>query len=649
MNAVVLLLFLVSGACGLIYEVAWSRLMTQIFGTTALAVGVVLAAFMSGLAAGSYFLGKRGDRSPNPLRLYAFYEIGIAVTALGSLFVIDRMVPLYLWAYPFFGESEVLLAGIRFAVAFTVILIPTILMGATLPILSRFIMRGLSTVGRQLSSLYAINTFGAVAGGVLAGFYLIGTLGIHPTIYIAVGGNLGIGLLAWLASRFTGELRQAAPEPAAGAAAVARPDGAGPGREQVRLLLWAIALSGLTSFAYEVLWTRGLVFLLGNSTYAFTMMLTAFLAGIALGGYLIRFIADRTGGPVTIFAWLEIFIGLTSAAALPLLFSIAYSPAVRGFLARMSEQLGPLMLSRFGASLLVMLIPATLIGATFPLVGKICVTDLRQTGREVGTVYAVNTAGNVLGALLPAFIILPLLGIQKGVVLMGALNVCVGGTVLLSQRKRLPGLRYAAPIGAVGIAVLLMSVPLDYQFPSEFQTDRHRVLFYREGPLATTKVFLDPETQVKHMSVDGIVIGGSGIMDYKQQLLAHLPKLLLRRYESELSVGLGSGILVAESLRHDMLKRIVCVEIEPSVVEGADYFEEETYGLLADPRVSVVVDDVANFLRTTPEKYDIVSADEKTAEKYASNGFSHGSADLHRHLPARVALVLPTGGEGWPE
>jgi len=640
MSGVVLLLFLVSGACGLIYEVAWSRLMTQIFGTSALAVGIVLAAFMAGMAAGSYLLGNRADRAPRPLRLYAFCEIGIGLAALGSLLVLDRVGPLYLRAYQAFGDSTLLLSAIRFLVAFALILIPTILMGATLPILSRFIVTNMSSAVRHLGSLYAINTLGAVAGALLAGFCLIGAFGIRSTIHLAVGGNVGIALLALLLSRRSGKTRRAA----AGNPAPARPAGkpAAADRGGHRLLLFAIGLSGMTSFAYEVLWTRSLVFLLGNSTYAFTLMLTAFLSGIALGGFLIRFVADRARSPVALFAWLEIAIGSLAVAVLPLLFTITDSETIRSFLERSAGRFGPLILSRFGASMLVMLIPATLIGATFPLVGRLCLSDLRRTGREIGTVYAVNTIGNVAGALLPAFLIIPLLGIQKGVALMGAINVGVGGIVLLSLWKQPPWRRAVAQIAVAGMALLLTGLPIDFEFPSQQQTVRHRVLYDRDGPLATTRVFLDPETQEKLMSIDGVVIGGTGVTDYKQQLLAHLPKLFLKEYESELTVGLGSAILVGESARHPGLRRIVCVEIEPTVAEGAAYFREENHAVLEDPRVEIIVDDVANYLRTTDERFDIVSADEKTAENYASNGFSY-SRDyyylLRDHLTPRGVMV----------
>jgi spermidine synthase len=665
-RAVVYILFLLSGACGLVYEVVWSRVMTEIFGSTVLAVGTVLAAFMSGLALGSYFLGKQGDRSPNPLRLYAWLEFGVGLTALAAMALMDRTDALYLALYGAMGEEGPFLSIARFVFAFALVMIPTVLMGATLPVLSRFVITRLSIVGKGLSSLYAINTIGAVTGSLAAGFYLIRAVGIHRSVNLAVACNLGIGVLAWILARRHVPESPAASGPSTDHAgredrAVASADAGGH-----RMLLWVFGLSGFASFAYEIFWTRSLVHLMGNSTYAFTMMLAAFLSGIALGGFLIRFVVDRRAPGLRTFAWLQILIGVTSAAALPVLFWLVRSPALRDTLIELSNQVGMLILSHFVISLVVMLVPATLIGATFPLVGRIYVTDLRNTGADVGKVYAANTLGNVLGALAPGFVLLPLFGVQKGIVLMACLNAAIGLFILLSRWKRAAVLRLAVPLAFVGCAVLLTRVTFGFQFPAEHQKVEDRVLYYREGLAGTTKVFQERNTGDKRMSVDGIVIGGTEFTDYKQQVLAHLPKLLLKEYDTELSVGLGSGILAGEALRHRGLERIVCVEIEPTVIEGAEYFTEENYGALESPRARVVLDDVGNFLRTTTEKYDIISADEKTADKYASNGFSYSRdyyALLREHLhpgglviqwipnqlpPSQYRMVLRTFANAFP-
>jgi spermidine synthase len=639
MNFFVFILFFISGACGLIYEVVWSRMMTLIFGRSILSVGTVLAAFMLGLALGSYFLGKYADRNRNPLRLYAIYEAGVALTAFTTSFLLSRITPVYVWAHATFGAHTPVFIVVRFFIAFALLIIPTVLMGATLPILSRLLVKRLSQVGHELGSLYAINTAGAVAGSIAAGFYLISHLGVHGAINVAVAGNLSVGILAWLASHRTrpASIADTIPESPSLRApdADSQPSITNDGRMRL-LVLWAFALSGLTSFAYEIFWTRSLVFLLGNTTYAFTLMLMAFLFGIALGGYWIRFLADIIKDPLRLFGVIEVLIGTFSVFALPLLFFIVKSEAVNSFIVRFSGQLELLALSNFVIALSLMLLPATLIGTTLPLMGRIFVSNLQNTGMTVGKIYAVNTLGNVVGALLPGLLIMPFIGIQKGILLMAALNVFIGIVIILFRWKHATAAVPAAFVLFLIVALALVRMPVSFQFPSEYQRTIDEVLFYKEGDLVTTKVWVSADTGYKEMSVDGINIGGTGDSDYKQQLLAHLPKLLLKSYHSELSIGLGSGILIGESARHAAINKIVCVEISRDVVEGARYFSEENSNIINNPRAVIVVDDVVNFLETDTERYDIISADEKTAGKYATNSFSY-SKEYYALLRQRLA------------
>jgi len=621
----------------LIYQVVWSRMMALTFGRSVLAVGIVLAAFMAGLALGSYLLGKYSDKSRNPLRLYAIYELGIGVTALAASFLLMRMAPFYVWLHSAFGDSSLALSTTRFFIAFLIIIVPTILMGATLPILSRVVIRRLELVGQELGKLYAINTLGAVAGTIAAGFFLISRFGLYGAIFIAVAGNLSVGLLAWVVSIRSEELsrvekndqpqEESAPDVVSDETLT---------RPVSILLLFIFAMSGLASFSYEMFWTRSLVFILGNTTYAFTLMLTAFLSGIALGGYGIRFLADRVKSRLQLFAIIEILIGLFSAASLPLLFYIIESESIQAFITKMSSDLGLLVLSESLVALLLMLLPATLIGATLPLMGRIFISDLQHTGTTVGKVYAVNTLGNVVGALLPGLLILPLLGIQKGILLMACLNICLGIMIMAWRWKNNMALA-VAPIGALLLfIVVLVDMPISFQFPASTQTASDAVLFYEEGGLVTTKVWSVVNSGKKIISVDGVNIGGTNDVDYKQQILAHLPKLLLKSYESELSIGLGSGILIGESARHKQLKKIVCAEISPSVVRGAGYFSKENYDILNNDRAEIIVDDIGHFLQTTEDKYDIISADGKTDEKYSSNAFSY-SQDYYQFLRQHLA------------
>jgi len=642
MRRLVLILFFFSGACGLVYQVVWARMLTQAFGTTAAAVGTVLAAFMSGLALGGWLLGRAADRSANPLRLYAALELGVGLSALAAHFLLARITPIYLLVYHASGESDAVLAAARFVLAFASVMVPTLLMGATLPVLARFVVRRLAGAGADLSTLYASNTAGAVAGTMACGFLLIGALGVHWTVALAVLGNLAVGLVAWLASaRPEPEPTEPVQPPALKLRTEVAEEQA-ISRGMFTFVLLALGVSGMTSFAYEIYWTRSLVFLMGNSTYAVTTMLAAFLTGIALGSLVARLTVDRIADRLALLGWLQVLIAVTSGAALPLLFVFAEPHAIREFLGESGRQVGLLALERFGIAFLVMLMPATLIGATFPLVARMGVVDLPRTGARTGLVYAVNTLGNVVGALLPGFLLLGWLGIQRGILLMAALNACLGIALLAPRSRDLKALRWAVPAAALGAVLVLMNVPLDFQFPSEGERRTHQVLFYRDGPSMTTKVLLDPETGEKTMSNDGVVIGGNTFTEYKQLLLAHLPKLLLDDVSSELSIGVGSGMLAGESLLHDDVRRFTAVEIEPSVVAGAAFFERENHRALHDPRLRVVIDDVANLLRTSSERYRVISADEKTALNYASNGFSYSReyyALLREHL-APGGLVL---------
>jgi spermidine synthase len=666
MRLLVLALFFLSGACGLVYQIVWVRMLTHVFGTTAAAVGVVLAAFMSGLALGSWLLGKAADRNSNPLRVYAILEVGIGVAALAAHFLLSRITPIYLALYEISGHSEAALAAARFILAFGLVMIPTFLMGGTLPVLARFVVRRLAVAGADLSTLYAINTVGAVAGTLACGFYLIGTFGIYVTVYIAVVVNLGLGLIAWAASN---RMKSALATAPIRSDATTAPDEAVRGvlsNRAYALLLFALAISGLTSFAYEIYWTRSLVFVLGNSTYALTTMLTAFIAGIALGGYLVRLVVDQVADRLAFFGWIQVLIAVSSAIALPVLFAFLEPQTIREFVREATGGVAMLAFARFGIALLVMLVPATLIGATFPLVGRAGIVDLQHTGRRVGVVYASNTLGNVVGALLPGFLLLNWFGIQQGILLMAALNACIGFALLAPRLVSARYLSWAVPAAAVATLLVLVRVPLDFQFPTENERPTDRVLFYRDGPSATTKVTFNPDTGEKVMAIDGIVIGGNTFTEYKQLLLAHLPKLLRDDISTELSVGLGSGILVGESIRHQGVQAITCVEIEPSVVAGATLFARENHRVLSNPRVRVVIDDIANYLRTTSDRYRVISADEKTALEYASNGFSYSREYyglLRRHLapggiliqwmpanlpPRQYAMVLKTFVDSFP-
>ena len=656
-RAAILALFLLSGASGLIYQVVWFRLLATVFGATVPAATTVLAAFMSGLALGSYLLGRSGDRTDRPLRLYAGYELGIAVTAWAALAAMERMRPVATLLSSALGDGGAGLGAARFVVAFLVLLIPTTLMGATLPVLSRALVRRRDEAGVHLSGLYAANTWGAALGALVAGFLLIRLLGLRGAVFVAVAINAAVAAASWLLGSYRAgaALQSVAPEP---------PQESAGGLHSVTLLV-TFAGAGATTLAYEVLWSRVLHGFLGNSTYAFATTLVVFLAGIALGGWLVRFAIDRIP-PVRLYAALQTGIAGAALLSVPLLTRVVDLRGLQGFFAAGATPWAAELAIRFGASVAVLLIPTTLMGATFPLVARLYLSHANRVGTEVGRVYAAGTAGNIAGALLAGFLLVPLAGITRSLALVALLNGAVAVAIVLFAGRPRRATRLALSGGYLALGAAVVAAPVSFQFPADTEAAGDVVLFYREGTTATTKVYEKPLTARKHMSVDGVYIGGAGGAEKKEQVLAHLPKLLLPRFRSELAIGLGSGVVPGESGRHPEVERLDIVEIAASVAAGAARFERENHAILNDPRVRLLVTDGMHYLATTTARYDIIASDAKSRPKSRGNGlfYSHEYYLLARdrltpeglfiqwvplHLPRRVyESVLHTFAASFP-
>ncbi|MEE8519557.1 MAG: fused MFS/spermidine synthase, partial [Dehalococcoidia bacterium] len=412
-SRILFLLFFGSGASGLIYQIVWTRMLTLVFGNTVFAVTTVLTAVMAGLALGSFWAGRAVDRRGHFVRLYARLELGIALTALLLPTLFDQLFPLHRWAYHEFGASPYVLGLMRFIATFSLLLIPTTLMGATLPVLSRHCMVLSRQFGRQVGLLYGLNTLGAALGCFLAGFVLIGTIGVLETTYTAVAVNLLIAGIAFHVARRQGDPpsppRTPEGRPTSGRSGTGR---SLPSPVGGWVLLVVFGLSGFASLAYEVLWTRALVFFIDVDIYAFTALLTTFLAGIGLGSVLVSGIVDRRRDLVAIFALLEVGIGVFALLSIPILANLSVLGISQVSAWWMLP--GVKMLDAF----LVMGIPTMLMGATFPVVSRVYTTNLAHGGRSIGTLYAVNTVGAIIGAFAGGFVLLPLLGIQRSLVLV---------------------------------------------------------------------------------------------------------------------------------------------------------------------------------------------------------------------------------------
>src|SRR5215470_13457985 len=443
----VLVLCFLSGISGLLYEVVWARMLHLLFGDTVLAVSTVLASFMAGLALGSFWIGRYIDRRQSVLAVYALLEAGIGLSALAFPVVLQALTPLYIWLHQSLSSSVWLFSLVRFLLAFSLLCLPTALMGATLPVLSRYLVQTSDTLGRSVGVLYALNTGGAVLGCFLAGYVLIGSVGLSRTVWIGAALNFAIAFIACVGQRWIetpGARTASAPGDPVPVAGFFYDD------TIVRRVLWSFALAGFAALSYEVIWTRALTFFVGNSTYAFSAMLTTFLCGLALGSALVTRFSDRSRNVLALLGALQVGIGVYGVLTIVVLGRLFYR--LDGWWEGFSNAYwgAPLGLT-FLKTFVVILPPTLCMGATFPLVTKIVTDGPQAVGRGVGGAYACNTLGAILGAWVAGFVAIPLVGIHHSLALTALLSVGIGGVLLASTSAppRRQALLYAGVLGCL--------------------------------------------------------------------------------------------------------------------------------------------------------------------------------------------------------
>ena len=603
---ILFVLFLASGMCGLIYEVVWMRMLTVVFGNTVLATSTVLAVFMAGLALGSYSFGRIVDRRGDVLRLYAFLELGIGAYALILPLLLSAVTPLYVWIYRTYGTGHDVLGMIRFVVSFGLLLLPTICMGATLPVLTRYFIMSRNRIGKDVGLLYGLNTFGAVIGCFAAGFILIERLGVRQTVCCAAAINILIGIFVlFLRTRERGT----------GTSGEVIHEEKTPGRVSssgtLMFVLIGFALSGLAALAYEVLWTRSLVYVMATDTYSFSAMLTTFLFGLAVGSLIASRFADRKVNLILAFGLLEVAIGLLAVVGIPIM---AVLMGLNEHMWRAgSFEAGWTLRAEiyFVDTFLVMFLPATLMGMTFPLVTKIFTPDIQKRGRSIGSVYAANTVGAIGGSFAGGFILIPFLGIQRSIALAASLNGLVGiGLLLLSKDRKLKFVKMAAIFAAVVIIVAAFSLPHD--IISKLFAEKKKgfdLVYFREGITTTTTVHEDTLTGELLLATNGISVAGTDFMlTTTQRIQGHLPLLLHKKPRTVLTVGFGSGETSWVITTHGV-EKVDCVEISPEVVEAARFFTEINHNILDNPIFTPIIMDGKNYVLMTETYYDVIMND----------------------------------------
>ncbi|MBI1292267.1 hypothetical protein GC173_13675 [bacterium] len=629
--SLIYLCFFLSGVAGLVYQVVWAKYLALHVGSTGMSHLIVLSTFMGGLALGSFLLGRLVDRVKAPVMLFVGLELGIALFA-GVL--LEPLLELSRWSFVSLARSSGVQASSlwlvvgKVAACVTVLLIPTILMGGTLPAMSRHVVQSLSGVGPQISWLYFVNSLGAVVGCLLAGFYLISAVGLQLSVMTAAVLNVTAALMAVVGARLARESRASAlpadtedrEESDAGVSA----------RTFSLVILGCAGLSGAVSMMYEVAWIRLLTLVLGSSTYSFSLMLAAFILGLSIGGALLSLKKTRRGYTV-IFGACEIAVGLTILLSIPFYVRLPYwFNQVASSLAREPETFGIYQGAQFLMCALVMLVPTILQGVTFPAATKLLANSVSGLGGRVGLVLAVNTVGTVLGTLFAGLVGLPLLGIQ-GTLELAILTNCALGAVILMVAA--PGHWKSRTMIAAAVACVVVGgwyalsrdvwnreVMLSASYRARERWDSFRQLelsvshretvFYRDGLDATVAVQDEPDQfgTDRMLVINGKVDASTSVAGdlLTQKMLSHLPLLTHPNPKRVLIIGLGSGATVGAVLPYKEVEKIDFVEISRDIIDVSPMFESVNGRYWEDPRVTAYCEDAKTFLQLQDEPYDVI-------------------------------------------
>ncbi|GMR24472.1 MAG: fused MFS/spermidine synthase [Acidobacteriota bacterium] len=598
----VLALFFLSGASGLVYQVIWVRLLTRIFGTTTFAVSALLAVFMAGLGLGAALASRYLIKVRYPLRWFGAFEIGVGLYALALNAMLPAGEALFLGLVSQLGLSG---GGENFAkvvLAFVVLLPPTTLMGAGLPLLVKQSVNRLSSVGLRTGSLYAINTLGAAGGCFVAGFYTIPLWGMETTTQIAATVNSFVGLAAIALSFLLAE-----PDPDSSPDGLDEPESS----KTTSKLRWAIAaftVSGFAAIGLEVVWTRLLTLVFKGYSYSFTAMLTVFLIGIALGSVTFARPADRARDPEALLGILQIAIGISVTALTALLVLSDDSLELMHY--QFGYDFTGHMLAKFFIAFVVLGVPTFLFGAQFPVVSRLATDEARTAGRRVGLLYAMNVVGSILGALVTGYVLIPLAGTQTSLRLL-ALSMVAMGFALVLKRSQLPApWKRAIVAGAVlSFVVLVVVTPSDLslQVHRQWLQGGEKISYYEEGASATVMVGSSKDNGTKRLLINGNSASNSSSYGLSvNRIQGSIPFLFDRMPKKVLAACFGTGIISGTLSQFD-IEQMDGVDISPEVIRAAEEFREENYDVVNNDRVTIHIDDGRNFLLKSRERYDVIT------------------------------------------
>ena len=563
---------------------------------------------MAGLGLGSYLWGRTIDKTGKPLLVYGKIEILIGISAAFLSFLLSNFSPIYGWLHQWLPNSFFLIAALKTVLAFLLVLIPTIFMGATLPVMCKYFATEEANLGQQVGYLYSINTLGAAAGCLFAGYFMIGFFGVLETALVAAGINLLIGLLC------IGAFKKAEPGVVCG---FGLPK---PAFDRLQLdkenSLWLTIsfLCGFTALAYEVVWTRLLVFGIGSSVYSFSLMLANFLFGITVGGLLIVPFFKRQFDFRLLLTLFQFGIGLY------LIFSLYQSNWILSSFIRPFKFDAPItdfwINMRHTSAL--MFVPTVLFGMSFPVLTYLVTKGSKDIGSSLGAVYGVNTLGGIMGSIVAGYLLLPNLGSQQTLVCLAMLNL-LSGILLFGTSSLFTG--FIRKGVAVSLSCLLFLFVL--QMPSDLlkqiflrdtsgKKSPKDLIYLDEGLTTTVAVFEDDRSGFKRnrLILNGVNMSGDAMRSRKYMtLLSYIPLLLTENPKNVLVICFGTGQTAGAAGAYPGINLVDAVDISRGVFQAGKFFKATNHNVVNNPKVKKIIQDGRQHLLTTSTSYDVITSE----------------------------------------
>lgn len=605
----ILIVFALSNMAALIYQISWTKNLSYVFGTSVYAIGTVLACFMAGLAVGSFVLGKRADKSDNPVRLFAFVEIALGLYALFLIFLFTLLPQPYSYLHRIFDGTP-FMNIMLFALSFQVLIIPTSLIGGMFPIMNRIYSR-IDTIGKDVGNIYSIDTVFAGIGALFAGFVLLPTIGISMTTGFAAGINIIAGVYLYKTSL------NYKTEPCAqniNKTAIKMPYGL---KNTDNIVFLCFFLSGFAALASEVVWIRALSLTLGTSIFAISIITACFLIGLSLGSYIIgRYIPDLKN-LLTAFAFIELGIGASGVMLLLMMenLDIPYLMLYHAF-----DSFYPFAAVLFLILFMIFLIPTMLMGATMPVVSKITTRDNRLIGTDIGAIFTTNTAGAIFGTFFASFVFIPLFGIIGTGVIIAGLYIMIALLIFAYSEKRATKMFYLFVAVSIILFLYLASTTInplsagayyhgtqleDIKSWEKMKSDTQLVHF-EEGLYGLVSAVRQGEYMA--LRIDGKSESSNVPVELVTEYqLAYIPMFAHTSPKDVMLIGLGGGFTLDAITNFDGVDSIDLIEINPHLVNVTrTYFSEYNNRALSDPRVNTVIDDGRNHLLASDKRYDVI-------------------------------------------